>query len=243
MSAAAATEAELDEARSQQPSVSMGYVSTCWGHKRPRSCLGRVAQQQVTLDRQQLQGAQHQLIMDQQQLQGAQHQLAVDQQQLQDAQQQLAQALKQMQNGRTGLERSELLLRQHMDACMSPAALPLSPAGTARVDKIAMRHAKQQLSAVEAAGCRVMTLEHSYAQAAADPETLQRRAPHIASAHMTLNVHLLKEYARECLGWKGKRLTQKKPLLRADILEHLRWEQEMEEDQLAEVGVDEADEM
>ncbi|KAJ9531151.1 hypothetical protein QJQ45_000919 [Haematococcus lacustris] len=30
---------------------------------------------------------------------------------------------------------------------LSPAALPLSPAGTARVDKIAMRHAKQQLSA------------------------------------------------------------------------------------------------
>ncbi|KAJ9511627.1 hypothetical protein QJQ45_007370 [Haematococcus lacustris] len=56
----------------------------------------------------------------------------------------------------------------------SPAALPLSPAGTARVDKIAMRHAKQQLSAVEAVGCRAMTLEHSYAQAVADPETLQR---------------------------------------------------------------------
>ncbi|MGQ3286001.1 hypothetical protein, partial [Bosea sp. (in: a-proteobacteria)] len=70
---------------------------------------------------------------------------------------------------------------------------------------------------------------------------LHARAPHIASTHMTLNVHLLKEYARECLGWKGKRLTQKKPLLRADILEHLRWEQAMEEDQLAEVGVDEAD--
>ncbi|KAL6762292.1 hypothetical protein V8C86DRAFT_2519568 [Haematococcus lacustris] len=52
---------------------------------------------------------------------------------------------------------------------LSPAALPLSPAGTARVDKIAMRHAKQQLSAVEAAGCRVMTLEDSYAQAAAAP--------------------------------------------------------------------------
>ncbi|KAJ9508153.1 hypothetical protein QJQ45_021522 [Haematococcus lacustris] len=74
-------------------------------------------------------------------------------------------------------------------------------------------------------------------------ELLHARAPHIASAHMTLNVHLLKEYARECLGWKGKRLTQKKPLLRADILEHLRWEQEMEEDHLAEVGVDEADDM
>ncbi|GFH08138.1 hypothetical protein HaLaN_03053, partial [Haematococcus lacustris] len=69
---------------------------------------------------------------------------------------------------------------------------------------------------------------------------LHARAPHIASSYMTLTVHLLKEYARGCLGWKGKRLTQNKPLLRADILEHLRWEQEMEEDQLAEVGVDEA---
>ncbi|GFH19685.1 hypothetical protein HaLaN_16670 [Haematococcus lacustris] len=54
---------------------------------------------------------------------------------------------------------------------LSPAALPLSPAGTARVDKIAIRHAKQQLSAVEAASSRVTTLELSYAQAAADPET------------------------------------------------------------------------
>ncbi|KAJ9521173.1 hypothetical protein QJQ45_022897 [Haematococcus lacustris] len=72
---------------------------------------------------------------------------------------------------------------------------------------------------------------------------LHARAPHIASSYMTLTVHLLKEYARGCLGWKGKRLTQKKPLLRADILEHLRWEQEMEEDQLAEVGDDEANDM
>ncbi|KAJ9506230.1 hypothetical protein QJQ45_000481 [Haematococcus lacustris] len=72
---------------------------------------------------------------------------------------------------------------------------------------------------------------------------LHARAPHIASSYMTLTVHLLKEYARGCLDWKGKRLTQNKPLLRADILEHLRWEQEMEEDQLAEVGVDEADDM
>ncbi|GFH32838.1 hypothetical protein HaLaN_32125, partial [Haematococcus lacustris] len=76
MSAAAATEAELDEAISQQPSVSTGYVSTCWGHKRPRSCLGRVAQQQLSMDQQQLQGAQHQLAVDQQQLQVAQQQLA-----------------------------------------------------------------------------------------------------------------------------------------------------------------------
>ncbi|KAJ9516052.1 hypothetical protein QJQ45_024482, partial [Haematococcus lacustris] len=72
---------------------------------------------------------------------------------------------------------------------------------------------------------------------------LHARAPHIASSYMTLTVYLLKEYARGCLGWKGKRLTQNKPLLRADILEHLRWEQEMEEDQLAEVGVDEADDI
>ncbi|KAJ9512083.1 hypothetical protein QJQ45_012645 [Haematococcus lacustris] len=79
-------------------------------------------------------------------------------------------------------------------------------------------------------------LQDAQRQVALDQQQLQ-------GAHMTLNVHLLKEYARECLGWKGKRLTQKKPLLRADILEHLRWEQEMEEDQLAEVGVDEADEM
>ncbi|KAJ9524402.1 hypothetical protein QJQ45_008616 [Haematococcus lacustris] len=194
-----------------------------WGRKRPRTCLGRGAQQQLTVDQQLLQDAQRQVALDQQQLQGAQHQLAVDQQQLKGAQQQLAldleklqgaqhqlgldqqqlkgaqhqlaldleklqgaqkqqaQALEQLQNSRTGLERSELLLRQHMDACMS--------------------------------------------------------------SYMTLTVHLLKEYARGCLGWKGKRLTQNKPLLRADILEHLRWEQEMEEDQLAEVGVDEADDM
>ncbi|KAJ9508601.1 hypothetical protein QJQ45_012148 [Haematococcus lacustris] len=72
---------------------------------------------------------------------------------------------------------------------------------------------------------------------------LHARAPHIASSYMTLTMHLLKEYARGCLGWKGKRLTQKKPVLRADILEHLRWEQEMEEDELAEVGDDEADDM
>ncbi|KAJ9520703.1 hypothetical protein QJQ45_007559 [Haematococcus lacustris] len=110
MSAAAATEAELDEARSQQPSISMGYASTCWGHKRPRSCLGRVAQQQVTLDRQQLQAAQHQLTMDQQQLQGAQHQLAVDQQQLQVAQQQLAVNQQQL----LGARRQLTLDQQHL---------------------------------------------------------------------------------------------------------------------------------
>ncbi|KAJ9519160.1 hypothetical protein QJQ45_007712 [Haematococcus lacustris] len=62
---------------------------------------------------------------------------------------------------------------------------------------------------------------------------LHARAPHIASSYMTLTVHVLKEYARGCLGWKGKRVTQNKPLLKA---EHLSWEQEMEEDQLAEVA-------
>ncbi|KAJ9532524.1 hypothetical protein QJQ45_010597 [Haematococcus lacustris] len=156
------------------PQQSSRGAST-WGHKRPRTCLGRGAQQQLSMDQQQLQGAQHQLAQDQQQLQdaqhqlslnqqqlqGAQHQLAVDQQLLQDAQhqvaldqqqlkgaqqqlaldqqqlkgaqqqqaqaleqlqgaqQQQAQAFEQLQNSRTGLERSELLLRQHMDACMS----------------------------------------------------------------------------------------------------------------------------
>ncbi|KAJ9524014.1 hypothetical protein QJQ45_022448, partial [Haematococcus lacustris] len=115
MSAAAATEAELDEARSQQPSVSMGYVSTCWGHKRPRSCLGRVAQQQVTLDRQQLQGAQHQLTLDQQQLQGAQHQLALDQQQLQGAQHQLTLDQQQLQGAQhqLALDQQQLKGAQH----------------------------------------------------------------------------------------------------------------------------------
>ncbi|KAJ9519641.1 hypothetical protein QJQ45_013272 [Haematococcus lacustris] len=77
------------------------------------------AQHQLAVDKQQLQGAQHQLAVDQQLLQGAQHQLAVDLEQLQGAQHQLGQALEQLQNGRTGLERSEILLRQHMDACMS----------------------------------------------------------------------------------------------------------------------------
>ncbi|KAJ9512837.1 hypothetical protein QJQ45_029181, partial [Haematococcus lacustris] len=162
----------LETARAT-PQQSSRDAST-WGQKRPRTCLGRGAQQQLSMDQQQLQDAQHQLAVDQQQLQGAQHQLAVDQQQLQNAQHQLAvdqqqlqnaqhqlavdqqqlqnaqhqlavdqqllqgsqhqlavdleqlqgaqhqlgQALEQLQNGRTGLERSEILLRQHMDACM-----------------------------------------------------------------------------------------------------------------------------
>ncbi|KAJ9512116.1 hypothetical protein QJQ45_012735 [Haematococcus lacustris] len=76
------------------------------------------AQQQLALDQQQLKGAQQRLTLDQQQLKGAQQQLALDLEKLQGAQQQQAQALEQLQNSRTGLERSELLLRQHMDACM-----------------------------------------------------------------------------------------------------------------------------
>ncbi|GFH19555.1 hypothetical protein HaLaN_16517 [Haematococcus lacustris] len=38
-------------------------------------------------------------------------------------------------------------------------------------------------------------------------ELLHARAPHIASSYMTLTVHLLKEYAHGCLGWKGKSRT------------------------------------
>ncbi|KAJ9522582.1 hypothetical protein QJQ45_019673 [Haematococcus lacustris] len=71
------------------PQHSSRDVST-WGHKRPRTCLGRGAQQQLSMDQQQLQGAQHQLAQDQQQLQDAQHQLSLNQQELQGAQHQLA---------------------------------------------------------------------------------------------------------------------------------------------------------
>ncbi|KAJ9517715.1 hypothetical protein QJQ45_004016 [Haematococcus lacustris] len=210
--------------------------------------------------------------LDQQQLQGAQHQLAVDLEQLQGTQHQLAQALEQMQSGRTGLERSELLdeevekcaeldpdahrlLRtitgsRAMHAMFFPAdgVAPMwSETACACVRHMGskpqqcMCHGASTLSSIPMFG-RV-TLASDKKEDAECLRLLHARAPHIASAHMTLTVHLLKEYARECLGWKGKRLTQKKPLLRADILEHLRWEQEMEEDQLAEVGVDEADEM
>ncbi|KAJ9532510.1 hypothetical protein QJQ45_010585 [Haematococcus lacustris] len=83
------------------------------------------AQHQLALDQQQLQGAKRQLALDQEQLQGAQHQLALDLEQLQGAHKQLAQDLEQLQDGMTGLERSELLLRQqqqHMDAWISAAA-------------------------------------------------------------------------------------------------------------------------
>ncbi|GFH28075.1 oxygen sensor histidine kinase NreB, partial [Haematococcus lacustris] len=133
------TELPALESALATPQPSSRGAST-WG-------LGRGAQQQLSMDQQQLQGAQHQVAQDQQQLQdaqhqlslnqqelhGAHHQLAVDQQLLQDAQRQvaldrkqlqgankqLAQDLEQLQDGMTGLERSELLLRQqqqHMDA-------------------------------------------------------------------------------------------------------------------------------
>ncbi|KAJ9523746.1 hypothetical protein QJQ45_019942, partial [Haematococcus lacustris] len=138
---------------------------------------GITAQQQLSMDQQELQGARLQLTVHQQQLQDAQHQLALDKQQLQGAQHQLS------------------------------------------LDQQQLKGAQHQLSLDQATAWRCLT------------------------ASPTLTMHLLKEYARGCLGWKGKRLTQKKPLLRADILEHLRWEQEMEEDQLAEVGDDEADDM
>ncbi|KAJ9523169.1 hypothetical protein QJQ45_024091 [Haematococcus lacustris] len=391
---------QLREAAAQQQQILMSAVAaTCWGHKRPRSCLGRGAQQQLTMDQQQVQGAQHQLAVDQQQLLGAQQQLALDQQQLQGAQQQQAQALEQLQNSRTGLERSELLLRQHMNACMRAATMDLpSHADMQPCSHAAMHNHEQQCrtrrltverpteiqsdhwhhhnvgifvacayfrndrdeyreetvyvltdgkdqSAAVTQAALHQVLDYLQAQfkgtpalqlhrrmamrykdeeveqcAEPDPDAhrllrtisgsramhamffpadgvapmwsetacacvrhmgskpqqcmchgastlssipmfgrvtlasdkeedvqclklLHARAPHIASSYMTLTVHLLKEYARGCLGWKGKRLTQNKPLLRADILEHLRWEQEMEEDQLAEVGVDEADDM
>ncbi|KAJ9507606.1 hypothetical protein QJQ45_019226 [Haematococcus lacustris] len=224
------------------------------------------AQHQLAVDQQQLQGAQHQLGLDQQQLKGAQHQLALDLEKLQGAQQQQAQALEQLQNSRTGLERSELLLRQHMDACMrllrtisgsramhamffpADGVAPMwSETACACVRHMAskpqqcMCHGASTLSSIPMFG-RV-TLASDKEEDVECLKLLHARAPHIASSYMTLTVHLLKEYARGCLGWKGKRLTQNKPLLRADILEHLRWEQEMEEDQLAEVGVDEADDM
>ncbi|KAJ9520518.1 hypothetical protein QJQ45_000264 [Haematococcus lacustris] len=255
------------------------------------------AQHQLALEQKQLQGAKRQLTLDQEQLQGAQHQLALDLEQLQGAHKQLAQDLEQLQDGITGLERSELLLRQqqqHMDAwirgsvqrrwclvlkdeevekCAEPdpdahrllrtisgsramhamffpadGVAPMwSETACACVRHMGskpqqcMCHRASTLSSIPMFG-RV-TLASDKEEDAECLKLLHARAPHIASSYMTLTMHLLKEYARGCLGWKGKRLTQKKPLLRADILEHLRWEQEMEEDQLAEVGDDEANDM
>ncbi|KAJ9510357.1 hypothetical protein QJQ45_015833, partial [Haematococcus lacustris] len=194
------------------PQQSSRGAST-WGHKRPRTCLGRGAQQQLSMDQQELQGAQHQLAQDQQQLQDAQRQLSLNQQELQGAQHQLAQDQQQLH-----------LLRNGVAPMWSETACASKP-------QQCMCHGASTLSSIPMFG-RV-TLASDKKEDAECLRLLHARAPHIASAHMTLNVHLLKEYARECLGWKGKRLTQKKPW----------WEQEMEEDQLAEVGVDEADEM
>ncbi|KAJ9513057.1 hypothetical protein QJQ45_029447 [Haematococcus lacustris] len=332
------TELPALETALETPQQSSRDAST-WGQKRPRTCLGRGALQQLSMDQQQLQGAQHQLALDQQQLQGAkrqltldqeqlqgaQHQLALDQQQLQGAKRQLtldqeqlqgaqhqlaldqkqlqgakrqltldqeqlqgaqhqlaldleqlqgahkqlAQDLEQLQDGITGLERSEPLLRQqqqHMDAWIrllrtisgsramhamffpADGVAPMwSETACACVRHMGskpqqcMCHGASTLSSIPMFG-RV-TLASDKEEDAECLKLLHARAPHIASSYMTLTMHLLKEYARGCLGWKGKRLTQKKPLLRADILEHLRWEQEMEEDQLAEVGDDEANDM
>ncbi|KAJ9519498.1 hypothetical protein QJQ45_000682 [Haematococcus lacustris] len=84
----------------------------------PRRRAGLAQATAIRAKRQLLQRAQQQITLDQQQQHGAQQLLALDLQRLQSAQQQLAHALEQLQNGKTGLERSELLLRQHMDACM-----------------------------------------------------------------------------------------------------------------------------
>ncbi|KAJ9531760.1 hypothetical protein QJQ45_021907 [Haematococcus lacustris] len=78
------TELPALETALETPQQSSRDAST-WGHKRLRTCLGRGAQQQLSMDQQQLQGAQHQLAQDQQQLQDAQHQLSLNQQELQGA--------------------------------------------------------------------------------------------------------------------------------------------------------------
>ncbi|KAJ9514840.1 hypothetical protein QJQ45_028617 [Haematococcus lacustris] len=207
------------------------------------------AQHQLAQDQQQLQDAQHQLSLNQQELQGAQHQLAQDQQQLQDAQRQVALDQQQLQGAQ--LQGAQLQGAQLDNATTQHAAM--AEAIIAAGHTVSVRWWEQAAPQAEApplihAGSAGVvffffffmfgrvTLASDKKEDAECLRLLHARAPHIASAHMTLNVHLLKEYARECLGWKGKRLTQKKPLLRADILEHLRWEQEMEEDQLAELG-------
>ncbi|KAJ9515570.1 hypothetical protein QJQ45_021671, partial [Haematococcus lacustris] len=96
------------------PQQSSRGAST-WGHKRPRTCLGRGAQQQLSMDQQQLQGAQHQLAQDQQQLQDAQRQLSLYQQELQGAQHQLAQDQQQLQDAQrqVALDQQQLQGAQH----------------------------------------------------------------------------------------------------------------------------------
>ncbi|KAJ9508099.1 hypothetical protein QJQ45_021421, partial [Haematococcus lacustris] len=102
------------------PQQSSGDASTCWGHKRPRTCLGRGAQQQLSMDQQQLQDAQHQLAVEQQQLQDAQHQLGLNQQQLQDAQHQLGLNQQQLQDAQHQLAVDQQLLQDvGASACTS----------------------------------------------------------------------------------------------------------------------------
>ncbi|KAJ9511751.1 hypothetical protein QJQ45_022609, partial [Haematococcus lacustris] len=237
---------QLREAAARQQQILMSAVAaTCWGHKRPRSCLGRSAQQQLSMDQQELQGAQHQLGLDQQQLLGAEQQLALDQQQLHGAKRQLTMDQGQLQGAQHQLALDQQQLKRALQQLtldqqqLKDGVAPMwSETACACVRHMGskpqqcMCHGASTLSSIPMFG-RV-TLASDKKEDAECLRLLHARAPHIASAHMTLNVQLLKEYARECLGWKGKRLTQKKPLLRADILEHLRWEQEMEEDQLAE---------
>ncbi|KAJ9519240.1 hypothetical protein QJQ45_017900 [Haematococcus lacustris] len=208
------------------------------------------AQHQLALDLQQLQGVKRQLTLDQEQLQGALHQLAVDQQQLQGVKRQLT------LDHNVGIFVACAYFRNDRDEYRAMHAMFFPADGVAPMwsetacacvrhmgskPQQCMCHGASTLSSIPMFG-RV-TLASDKEEDAECLKLLHARAPHIASSYMTLTMHLLKEYARGCLGWKGKRLTQKKPLLRADILEHLRWEQEMEEDQLAEVGDDEANDI
>ncbi|KAJ9519241.1 hypothetical protein QJQ45_017901 [Haematococcus lacustris] len=297
MPAVSPTELPALETALATPQQSSRGGST-WGHKRPRTCLGRGAQQQLSMDQQELKGAQHQLAQDQQELQGAQHQLNLNQQELQGAEckaqqlagvhnvvcvvpvaqligtlQQLAASVAHQTRGSVQRRWCLVLKDEEVEQCAEPnpdahrllrtisgsramhamffpadGVAPMwSETACACVRHMGskpqqcMCHGASTLSSIPMFG-RV-TLASDKEEDAECLKLLHARAPHIASSYMTLTMHLLKEYARGCLGWKGKRLTQKKPLLRADILEHLRWEQEMEEDQLAEVGDDEADDM
>ncbi|KAJ9521051.1 hypothetical protein QJQ45_022763 [Haematococcus lacustris] len=117
------TELSALETALATPQQLSGDASTCWGHKRPRTCLGRSAQQQLALDQhklaldqEQLQHAQHKLALDQQQLQHAQHKLALDQEQLQHAQHKLALDQQLLQHAQDQL--ASALEHQHMDAWM-----------------------------------------------------------------------------------------------------------------------------
>ncbi|KAJ9514367.1 hypothetical protein QJQ45_012281 [Haematococcus lacustris] len=108
------TELPALETALETPQQSSRDAST-WGQKRPRTCLGRGALQQLSMDQQQLQGAQHQLALDQQQLQGAKRQLTLDQEQLQGAQHQLALDQQQLQGAKRQLtlDQEQLQGAQH----------------------------------------------------------------------------------------------------------------------------------